>query len=93
MYNKILIILSLSLMACSSSTKTQNPEDFILSSYNYNPEEFDRNPVVNRLSNEEIKEGLTPAAVAYNFVNAFLNYDEKTMISLALPNGEIIGKR
>lgn len=82
MYNKILIILSLSLMACSSLNANNNPDDYILSSYNYNPEDFDNNPIVNRLSKEEIEEGTTPAAVAYNFVNVLLNNDEKAIMSL-----------
>ena len=39
------------------------------------------NPTVSRLSTKEISASLTPAAVAYNFVNAILNSNPSKMLS------------
>lgn len=44
-----------------------------------------RNPVVTRISAEEIRANSTPAAVAYNFVNAILTKDIDKMLSNATP--------
>lgn len=43
------------------------------------------NPVVNRISAQEIAECKTPAAVAYNFVKACLNKDKQRIIALSTP--------
>lgn len=39
------------------------------------------NPIVNRISPNELKENNTPAAVAYNFVNAILESNTERMLS------------
>lgn len=41
------------------------------------------NPIVKRLSNQEVAECRTPAAVAYNFVIAMLNRNQERMIQLS----------
>lgn len=38
------------------------------------------NPIVRRLSNQEIAEGKTPSAIAYNFINSILQKDFPRMI-------------
>lgn len=48
--------------------------------------EESRNPIVERISEQEILNNSTPAAVAYNFVKAILDRDLKEMWKLA--NGE-----
>lgn len=48
--------------------------------------ETSRNPVVQRISSAEINANATPAAVAYNFVKAILNYDFDAMLRNATPD-------
>lgn len=45
----------------------------------------DTNPIVTRLSAQEISECKTPAAVAYNYVIACLNRDRSRIMSLSTP--------
>lgn len=47
----------------------------------YNITEEYPNPIVTRLGEKEIQYSSTPAAVAYNFVNAILNNNPQTMLS------------
>ncbi|MCH5319840.1 MAG: hypothetical protein J1E38_09065 [Paramuribaculum sp.] len=66
----------LTMAACSSKPEMTAEE---IAAYNWIPSEVDTNPIVERLSAEEIQEDRTPVARAYNFVNAILNYDEEGM--------------
>lgn len=45
------------------------------------PNDFYPNPIVQRLGQKELETNGTPAAVAYNFVNAILNSDSERMLS------------
>lgn len=77
--NKLVLVLItavLTMAACSSKPEMTDEE---IAAYNWIPSEVDTNPIVERLSAEEIQEDRTPVARAYNFVNAILNYDEEGM--------------
>lgn len=43
------------------------------------------NPIVTRISQQEINQCRTPAAVAYNYVTACLNRDKAKILSLSAP--------
>jgi len=49
--------------------------------HNIKTAQTNHNPIVNRISPNELKENNTPAAVAYNFVNAILESNTERMLS------------
>lgn len=74
MKNKLFVTLILSIATLNCFGQQQQTDPWI------DYVETEHNPVVTRISAEEIKENATPAAVAYNFVNAILEMDFDKMI-------------
>ena len=76
------IVLCIAVVGCVFLTKSgSSQDDYVLDRPTYDTE---HNPIVNRLSDREISQDRTPAAIAYNFVLAISHEDWDKMVSPGL---------
>ena len=79
------IVLCIAVVGCVFLTKSgSSQDDYVLDRPTYDTE---HNPIVNRLSDREISQDRTPAAIAYNFVLAISHEDWDKMESYLTDDG------